>query len=481
MAQSTLAQMKQLALQDKAARATELTKSGPTPAAIAAQDEVKKALEKLLESSMSQASPLLKFIEAKNQLDKIQADQKALGQASGQQPGIAISGEGQTPSQGGKGTDPKGNEQSQNGSGSAPNGNQQGEAENGTTPNGNQQGQAENGTNPNGNQQGQAENGTTPNGNQQGQAENGTTPNGNDPSQSGSGPTPGGTDPGTALGEEQSEINDRAQVEKTLLDGVNPAAGNQVDLAHQGMGRDSKELNGGQGSDVTGPEQAQIDAEIAEAERLLGGQMPGMKMALKPDPNGDVIGEIPGNAPGDDNGFGNGPGHGSGAGSGTGDDPGGIPGATGSGGTGNGENGHGGTNTAQNGGGDDGNGAGTGKDGQGGNATGGNMAQNGGAGAGNDAKEDKDDGGSSNMTSHDDTQKPAIQFIKPTDTDNPPPAQVVGALSPKDRAAIAQFQDEKTPPEYANLVQQYQKDLNDSDQAQTQKDTTAQRQPASGK
>lgn len=41
-------------------------------------------------------------------------------------------------------------------------------------------------------------------------------------------------------------------------------------------------------------------------------------------------------------------------------------------------------------------------------------------------------------------------------------AQVVGALSPKDRAAITQYQAEKAPPEYAPLVQQYLKNLADT-------------------
>jgi hypothetical protein len=41
------------------------------------------------------------------------------------------------------------------------------------------------------------------------------------------------------------------------------------------------------------------------------------------------------------------------------------------------------------------------------------------------------------------------------------PAQVVGALSPKDRAAITQYQEEKAPPEYAPAVQQYLKNLAD--------------------
>ena len=42
------------------------------------------------------------------------------------------------------------------------------------------------------------------------------------------------------------------------------------------------------------------------------------------------------------------------------------------------------------------------------------------------------------------------------------PAQVVGGLSPKDRDAITQYQAEKTPPEYAPMVQQYLKNLADS-------------------
>jgi hypothetical protein len=41
-------------------------------------------------------------------------------------------------------------------------------------------------------------------------------------------------------------------------------------------------------------------------------------------------------------------------------------------------------------------------------------------------------------------------------------AQVVGGLKAKDRAAISQFQAEKSPPEYAPLVQQYLKNLADS-------------------
>jgi hypothetical protein len=41
-------------------------------------------------------------------------------------------------------------------------------------------------------------------------------------------------------------------------------------------------------------------------------------------------------------------------------------------------------------------------------------------------------------------------------------AQVVGGLKPKDRDAIVQFQAEKSPPEYAPMVQQYLKNLADS-------------------
>ena len=44
-------------------------------------------------------------------------------------------------------------------------------------------------------------------------------------------------------------------------------------------------------------------------------------------------------------------------------------------------------------------------------------------------------------------------------------AQVIGALKPKDRAAIAQFQDEKSPPEYAAQVQQYLKNLADASES----------------
>ncbi len=44
-------------------------------------------------------------------------------------------------------------------------------------------------------------------------------------------------------------------------------------------------------------------------------------------------------------------------------------------------------------------------------------------------------------------------------------AQVVGGLKPKDRDAIAQYQAEKSPPEYAPLVQQYLKNLADSSQS----------------
>jgi len=39
---------------------------------------------------------------------------------------------------------------------------------------------------------------------------------------------------------------------------------------------------------------------------------------------------------------------------------------------------------------------------------------------------------------------------------------VMGTLSHKDRDAILQFQAEKSPPEYAPLVQQYLKNLADS-------------------
>lgn len=42
------------------------------------------------------------------------------------------------------------------------------------------------------------------------------------------------------------------------------------------------------------------------------------------------------------------------------------------------------------------------------------------------------------------------------------PGTVMGALSHKDRDAIMQFQAEKTPLEYAPLVQQYLKNLADS-------------------
>ena len=45
-------------------------------------------------------------------------------------------------------------------------------------------------------------------------------------------------------------------------------------------------------------------------------------------------------------------------------------------------------------------------------------------------------------------------------------AQVVGGLTPKDRDAITQFQAEKSPPEYAPLVQQYLKNLADASQSQ---------------
>lgn len=44
-------------------------------------------------------------------------------------------------------------------------------------------------------------------------------------------------------------------------------------------------------------------------------------------------------------------------------------------------------------------------------------------------------------------------------------AQVVGGLKPKDRDAITQYQAEKSPPEYAPLVQQYLKNLADSSQS----------------
>jgi len=44
-------------------------------------------------------------------------------------------------------------------------------------------------------------------------------------------------------------------------------------------------------------------------------------------------------------------------------------------------------------------------------------------------------------------------------------AQVVGALSPQDRAAITQYQEEKTPPEYDPVVQQYLKNLANSQHA----------------
>ena len=45
------------------------------------------------------------------------------------------------------------------------------------------------------------------------------------------------------------------------------------------------------------------------------------------------------------------------------------------------------------------------------------------------------------------------------------PGQVMGGLKPKDRDAITQFQAEKSPPEYAPLVQQYLKNLADSGQS----------------
>jgi hypothetical protein len=41
-------------------------------------------------------------------------------------------------------------------------------------------------------------------------------------------------------------------------------------------------------------------------------------------------------------------------------------------------------------------------------------------------------------------------------------AQVVGGLKPKDRAALTQYQKEKSPPEYADQVQQYLKNLADA-------------------
>ena len=44
--------------------------------------------------------------------------------------------------------------------------------------------------------------------------------------------------------------------------------------------------------------------------------------------------------------------------------------------------------------------------------------------------------------------------------------QVMGALTTKDRDAITQFQAEKSPPEYAPLVQQYLQNLADSAKAQ---------------
>ena len=44
-------------------------------------------------------------------------------------------------------------------------------------------------------------------------------------------------------------------------------------------------------------------------------------------------------------------------------------------------------------------------------------------------------------------------------------ALVVGGLSPKDREAITQYQAEKTPSEYAPLVQQYLKNLADASEA----------------
>jgi hypothetical protein len=44
----------------------------------------------------------------------------------------------------------------------------------------------------------------------------------------------------------------------------------------------------------------------------------------------------------------------------------------------------------------------------------------------------------------------------------PSTGPVVGTLSPKDRDALIQYQAEKTPPEYAPMVQQYMKNLSDS-------------------
>jgi hypothetical protein len=41
-------------------------------------------------------------------------------------------------------------------------------------------------------------------------------------------------------------------------------------------------------------------------------------------------------------------------------------------------------------------------------------------------------------------------------------AQVVGALQAKDRDAIRQFQSDKSPPEYAPMVQQYLKNIADA-------------------
>jgi len=46
-------------------------------------------------------------------------------------------------------------------------------------------------------------------------------------------------------------------------------------------------------------------------------------------------------------------------------------------------------------------------------------------------------------------------------------AQVMGGLKPKDRDAITQYQAEKSPPEYAPMVQQYLKNLADSSQAES--------------
>ena len=46
-------------------------------------------------------------------------------------------------------------------------------------------------------------------------------------------------------------------------------------------------------------------------------------------------------------------------------------------------------------------------------------------------------------------------------------AQVMGGLKPKDRDAITQYQAEKSPPEYAPMVQQYLKNLADSSEAES--------------